>query len=91
MGGNQVCQAPRAWQDAWCMVGTQPFFVEGRKEGKTRKGGRGALLEEVNECVGAEQKRAASRTQTSLEPDGSQSSSQPRTSPLPSSCTGLAK
>lgn len=31
MEGNQVCRAPRTWQDAWHLVRTQPFFVEGRR------------------------------------------------------------
>lgn len=56
-GQNQVGWAPRAWQDGWHMVGTQPFFEEGREEEGGRRGG--AFGRRENECVGAEWKRAA--------------------------------
>lgn len=60
--------------DTGHMVGTQPFFVEGRRR---EEGGGVAFGRRENECAGVEWKRPASRTQTSLEPHGSQSSSQP--------------
>lgn len=46
MEGNQVCRAPRTWQDAWHLVRTQPFFVEGR-----RREERGVLLERERRSV----------------------------------------
>lgn len=74
-GWEPPFQAPRAWHDAWLGVGTQPFFVKGRKGERDERGrrrrGRDAFGMGEDEGVGVEWKRAASGMQPSFsEPDG---------------------